>query len=153
MAYSGSCHCGAVTFTVDAEAPKGAMSCNCSHCQRKGFLLTFVPAGQFTLASGEDQLTTYTFNKHAIRHRFCQTCGVQAFGEGEREGTALRAFYVSERGDAFVDISPEVSTRHPGGSATELLTVYAIVNAVTAKFYAVTHARNVQIRMTQHDEG
>ena len=53
------------------------------------------------------------------------------------EGTALRAFYVSERGDAFVDISPEVSTRHPGGSATELLTVYAIVNAVTANLLTV----------------
>jgi hypothetical protein len=91
MAYCGSCHCGAVTFTVDAEVPKGAMSCNCSHCQRKGFLLTFVPAGQFTLDRGEDQLTTYTLNKHAIRHRFCRTCGVQAFGEGERDGMALRA--------------------------------------------------------------
>ena len=53
------------------------------------------------------------------------------------EGTALRAFYVSERGDAFVDISQEVSTRHPGGSATELLTVYAIVNAVTANLPTV----------------
>ena len=48
------------------------------------------------------------------------------------EGTTLRAFYVTERGDAFVDISPDVSSRHPGGSFTELLTVYAIVNAVTA---------------------
>ena len=48
------------------------------------------------------------------------------------EGTTLRAFYVTERGDAFVDISPEVSAKHPGGSFTELLTVYAIVNAVTA---------------------
>jgi len=48
------------------------------------------------------------------------------------EGTALRAFYTTERGDAFVDLSPEVSARHPGGSSTELLTVFAIVNAVTA---------------------
>jgi hypothetical protein len=80
-----------VAFTVDAEIPTGAMSCNCSHCQRKGFLLTYVPAGQFKLDNGEDQLATYTFNKHAIRHRFCRTCGVQAFGEGEREGMALRA--------------------------------------------------------------
>jgi spore germination protein GerM len=48
------------------------------------------------------------------------------------EGTALRAFYTTQRGDAFVDLTPEVSTRHPGGSSTELLTVYAIVNAVTA---------------------
>ena len=48
------------------------------------------------------------------------------------EGTALRAFYTTERGDAFVDLTPEVAARHPGGSSTELLTVYAIVNAVTA---------------------
>jgi spore germination protein GerM len=48
------------------------------------------------------------------------------------EGTMLRAFYVTERGDAFVDLSPEASSQHPGGSSTELLTVYAIVNAVTA---------------------
>ena len=44
MPYTGSCHCGAVTFTVAADAPTEAMSCNCSHCSRKGFLLTFVPA-------------------------------------------------------------------------------------------------------------
>jgi len=48
------------------------------------------------------------------------------------EGTALRAFYVTDRGDAFVDLSQEASSRHPGGSSTELLTVFAIVNAVTA---------------------
>jgi hypothetical protein len=83
MAYEGSCHCGAVTFTVEGDAPAEAMSCNCSHCRRKGFLLTFVPAAQFTLERGEDQLTTYTFNKHAIRHRFCRTCGVQAFARGK----------------------------------------------------------------------
>ena len=53
------------------------------------------------------------------------------------EGTTLRAFYVTERGDAFVDISPDVSTRHPGGSFTELLTVYAIVNAVTANLPSI----------------
>ncbi|MSO82405.1 MAG: hypothetical protein EXQ53_03785 [Acidobacteria bacterium] len=48
------------------------------------------------------------------------------------EGTMLRAFYVTERGDAFVDLSIEASSHHPGGSSTELLTVYAIVDAVTA---------------------
>lgn len=52
-------------------------------------------------------------------------------------GTTLRAFYVTERGDAFVDLSSEVSTAHPGGSMTELLTVQAIVNAVTANLPAV----------------
>jgi hypothetical protein len=53
------------------------------------------------------------------------------------EGTVLRAFYVTEQGDAFVDLSPEVSARHPGGSFTELLTVHAIVNAVTANLPSI----------------
>jgi hypothetical protein len=53
------------------------------------------------------------------------------------DGTTVRAFYLTERGDAFVDLGPEVTTRHPGGSAAELLTVYAIVNAVTANLPSV----------------
>jgi spore germination protein GerM len=53
------------------------------------------------------------------------------------EGTTLRAFYVTERGEGFVDLSSEISTNHPGGSFTELLTVYTIVNAVTANLAAV----------------
>ena len=53
------------------------------------------------------------------------------------EGTALRAFYTTDRGDAFVDLSSDVSMKHPGGSSTELLTVYAIVNVVTANLPSV----------------
>jgi len=52
-------------------------------------------------------------------------------------GTRLRAFYVTERGDAFVDLSGELSRAHPGGSLGELLTVYAIVNAVTVNLPAI----------------
>lgn len=57
-------------------------------------------------------------------------------------GTTLRAFHLTGRGDAFVDLSTEVASRHPGGSAAELLTVYAIVNSLTANLTAV---RRVQI--------
>jgi len=58
------------------------------------------------------------------------------------EGTALRALYITERGDAFVDLTGEVSSQHPGGSTTELLTVYAIVHAVTSNLPSI---RRVQI--------
>lgn len=53
-------------------------------------------------------------------------------------GTTLRALYVTERGEAFVDLSREVATGHPGGTVSELLTVYTIVNALTANLPAVT---------------
>lgn len=52
-------------------------------------------------------------------------------------GTTLRAFYVTERRDAFVDLSREAAANHPGGSFFELMTVYAIVNAVTTNLPAV----------------
>lgn len=53
-------------------------------------------------------------------------------------GTKLRALFVSERGEAYVDLSREVSSAHPGGALNELLTVYTIVNALTANLPAVT---------------
>jgi len=57
-------------------------------------------------------------------------------------GTMLRAFYVTDRGDAFVDLSSDVVKGHPGGSLNELLTVYSIVNAVSANLPV---AKRVQI--------
>lgn len=52
-------------------------------------------------------------------------------------GTTLRSVFVTERGDAFVDVSAEVTTKHPGGALEEILTVYAIVNALTENLPAV----------------
>jgi hypothetical protein len=57
------------------------------------------------------------------------------------QGTTLRSFYLSERGEAFVDLGPEILTAHTGGSAAELLTVYAIVNAVTANLPAAVRVQ------------
>ena len=53
-------------------------------------------------------------------------------------GTKLRAVYLSAKGEAFVDLSPEVSSAHTGGSQDELLTIYSIVNALTSNLPAVT---------------
>jgi spore germination protein GerM len=52
-------------------------------------------------------------------------------------GTKLRAVYVSEQGVAFVDFSRELVAAHPGGSLNELLTVYSVVDALTANLPAV----------------
>lgn len=46
-------------------------------------------------------------------------------------GTRLRALYLAGDGILFVDLSGEVTTEHSGGSLDELLTVYALVNALT----------------------
>lgn len=87
----GSCHCGAVRFTVETDLASVNV-CNCSHCRRKGFMLAFVPEAQFTLLSGGDAQTEYRFNSKKIEHLFCKTCGVQSFGRGPGpEGASMMA--------------------------------------------------------------
>lgn len=56
-------------------------------------------------------------------------------------GTRLRALYVNEKGDAFVDLTGEIITGHTGGVLDELFTVYAIVNAITVNLPAITHVQ------------
>ena len=53
-------------------------------------------------------------------------------------GTTLRGLYLTDRGDAFVDLSAEVATAHSGGSLDELFTVYALVDALTTNLPAIT---------------
>ncbi len=57
-------------------------------------------------------------------------------------GTAVRALFITDRGDAYVDLSREASSAHSGGTTTELLTVYSIVDALTVNLPAV---RAVQV--------
>ncbi|MDQ3171059.1 MAG: GerMN domain-containing protein [Acidobacteriota bacterium] len=59
-------------------------------------------------------------------------------------GTTLRGVFVSETGEAFVDLSPEASANHRGGSLSELFTVYSVVNAVTVSLPSV-HAVQILV--------
>jgi hypothetical protein len=79
VTHTGGCHCGAVRFEVRAPVRIDATRCNCSICAKAGFLHLIVDAAAFTLVSGTDALSTYTFNSHAAKHTFCKTCGVKSF--------------------------------------------------------------------------
>ena len=92
--HTGSCHCGKVTYEVDADFDK-VIECNCTHCSRKGYLLWFVPRDQLRITAGEDALTTYKFNKHVIDHQFCPDCGCAPFGLGvDPKGNATAAINI-----------------------------------------------------------
>jgi len=94
MIYKGSCHCGKVAFEVEGELT-GAMACNCSICSRKGSLLWFVPHDKFHLLTPDDFASTYTFNKHIIKHRFCPTCGIHPYAEGvDPKGNRMAAINI-----------------------------------------------------------
>lgn len=79
MIYSGSCHCGAIKFEVDAPETLHVSECNCSICSKSGYLHLIVPKSDFRLLQGEDNITTYTFNTGVAKHTFCKTCGIKPF--------------------------------------------------------------------------
>ena len=81
MIYKGSCHCGQVAFEAEGNLEK-IMECNCSICSKRGSLHWFIPLDSFRLMTPEDSMGTYTFNKHAIKHRYGPKCGCAPYSEG-----------------------------------------------------------------------
>ena len=79
LVHKGGCHCGAVRFELRAPSRVTVQRCNCSICTRSGFEHLIVPAADFTLCSGAEQLTMYTFNTGVARHLFCKVCGIKSF--------------------------------------------------------------------------
>jgi hypothetical protein len=106
MLYKGSCHCGKIAFQVEGEI-NGAVACNCSICIRKGTLMWFVPLDTLQLLTSEQTLSTYTFNKHVIKHRFCGTCGMHPYGEGvDSKGNSIAAINIRCIEDIDLDAIP-----------------------------------------------
>ena len=56
-------------------------------------------------------------------------------------GTTLRALFMGERGEAFVDLGGEIRSKHIGGSLGEIFTTYAIVNSLTVNLPAITRVQ------------
>lgn len=79
MKYTGSCHCGAVQYEIDAPQILECQDCNCSICSKSGFLHYIVPKSRFKLIKGEENLQTYTFDSGVAKHKFCRTCGIKSF--------------------------------------------------------------------------
>lgn len=117
MQYDGSCHCGGITFVVEAEAPiTDVIDCNCSLCRRRGGLLWFTPRAALQLADGGAEVATYQFNTHHIRHHFCSQCGVAPFSEAvdPRSGEPMAAINV--RCLPELDLASLSVTRFDGAS-------------------------------------
>ena len=87
MAIAGGCLCGAVRFTIDADAPLGVRQCWCRVCQ-------YLSAGSGTTNAifAKDKvkvsgpLTDYVSvaDSGSVMHRrFCAECGTPVFSEAE----------------------------------------------------------------------
>lgn len=78
MVWRGSCHCGAVRYTVDADITE-ITTCDCSLCRQRNAVMAKVPETALTLTQGEADLTLYQWNMRVARHYFCRRCGIYTF--------------------------------------------------------------------------
>lgn len=110
MKNKGACHCNKVTFEFDGDVTAG-MTCNCSRCHITGIVMHFLPASDVKI-TGEENLTTYKFNKNIIEHKFCSTCGVQPFGVSDNNGVPTLALNL--RAVPAIDIDSLQITKYNG---------------------------------------
>ena len=105
---SGGCHCGAVRFEAELPPPLEAHECNCSMCEKVGFLHLIVPASRFRLVAGAEQLTRYSFNTGVARHLFCKVCGVKSFyrPRSNPDGWSVDARCLDDFGSLDLVITP-----------------------------------------------
>lgn len=76
--HRGSCHCGRVTFELDADL-KRVIDCNCSLCRRRGALWHPATDAELRVLTGEADLALYQFNTRTAKHYFCRHCGIHPF--------------------------------------------------------------------------
>ena len=76
---TGSCLCGAISFTVTGDLPPPD-ACHCSQCRKQSghvWASTDVPRAALSVR-GEEQLTWFQ-SSETVRRGFCGTCGSVLF--------------------------------------------------------------------------
>jgi hypothetical protein len=89
MQLEGSCHCGAVRFTVQSHHPYPFMLCYCSICRKTagtgGFGINLGAEAETLRVEGEEHIRTYRARLHdaasgaasesSAERKFCGLCG------------------------------------------------------------------------------
>ena len=78
IAHPGSCHCGAIRFTLLSD-PVELTTCDCSLCVKRNAVMTKVPETDLRIDAGAGHLTLYEWNTRRAKHYFCGHCGVYVF--------------------------------------------------------------------------
>jgi hypothetical protein len=118
--YHGSCHCGAVRFEADIELRKDTTRCNCSTCTKARAWFAIMKTDGFHMIAGADALADYQWTppgkpRPNLHYRFCTTCGVRAFAQGEQEAMQPHRFASDDEWMALTQSSGSGRNRTRGG--------------------------------------
>ena len=66
------------------------------------------------------------------------------------EEASLKAFYIAKDGASYADFTGAIRDRHPGGSSSEIMTIYSIVNSLIVN---IPEIRKVKILIEGEESG
>jgi hypothetical protein len=106
--YSGSCHCGKVTFKADLDLSAGSGKCNCTYCTKVRNWSVLVKPEALHDVVGEEHLGAYAKEGRDIsygQHYFCKHCGINVFSRGNlpQIGGAYAGVMLAALDDAPID--------------------------------------------------
>ena len=81
MPITGSCHCGATSFRIDAEMPSKLTRCTCSICAKRGVLWAYFQPAEFHPTISTAGEAVYRWNTRLVAHHFCPTCGCATYSD------------------------------------------------------------------------
>lgn len=117
----GSCHCGAVKFTVTlTEGFASARRCACSICRMRGAVAVTSTPANFRIAQGEEHLATYRFNTKTAEHHFCTDCGIYTHHKRRSSPNQLGVNVACLEGVSPFDFHQVIvfdGSRHPADNA------------------------------------
>ena len=109
--HHGSCHCGAVQYTVELDLEAPAITCNCSICGKLRKWGALVKPDAFRLLKGAPEDTgSYQFGTFSGRHLFCKHCGIHAYGSGELDVLGGKYYSINV---ACLDVDHDVLAAAP----------------------------------------
>jgi hypothetical protein len=110
--YHGSCHCGAVRFSVIVDLSAGVSQCNCTFCTKTKASKVYVSDEALTVLSGTDALSDYRAPGSAwpeghIHHYFCRHCGIRGFSRGFLNAPPVNGWFWGVNVNTLDDATPD----------------------------------------------
>lgn len=91
MTITGSCHCGATRFELQA-APVELTRCTCTFCSKRGALWAYYAPRELQLPPPADRDAIYQWRSKTVKHHFCPVCGCGTYSESPDWSTGQADF-------------------------------------------------------------
>jgi hypothetical protein len=104
MTYSGRCHCGALRFAFETEAPLAPRACQCGFCRRHGARTVSDPAGSAVLTLGAETIR-YRFGSGSTDFLICGRCGVYVGAMTKIDGALFATLNLNAFDDPRLDLA------------------------------------------------